>query len=72
MVTISSYSECKYIFSIEKVCGNCRYYVQHYREAEKGICIPIFCGHCILKNGTVKKTSGTCKSFSMKGEEENV
>ena len=72
MAMIKGYSDYKYILSTVRVCGNCKYYVQHYSEVDNHICIPIFFGHCKLRAEKAKKPSEKCNSFVMKGEEEDV
>ena len=64
MATVNSYVDYKIIFSVEKKCGNCRYYVEHFCEVQDGICVKIFCGHCMLKNCETKKPSETCELFT--------
>ena len=57
---------------ISKVCGNCKFFVQHYGLADERVCIPIFCGDCKAKSGIVKKPSDKgCRLFVMEADEEN-
>jgi len=53
----------------EQICGQCRYFIQHYGLSREGVLYKINCGHCIKGRPKTKKPDRKgCEDFTMQEE----